>query len=89
MDGPARVWVQRTGGLVEVTVDDDGSGIRSPTEAVFTAFYRAQSSRNHSTGGTGLGLAIALETMARQHDSTIEIAVAPSGGARLRVVRAL
>ena len=33
MDGPARVWVQRTGGLVEATVDDDGSGIRSPTEA--------------------------------------------------------
>ena len=89
MDGPARVWVQRTGGLVEVTVDDDGSGIRSPTEAVFTAFYRAQSSRNHSTGGTGLGLAIALETIERQHDSTIESAVAPSSGARLRVVRAL
>jgi len=89
MDGPARVWVQRTGGLVEATVDDDGSGIRSPTEAVLTAFYRAQSSRNHSTGGTGLGLAIALETIERQHDSTIESAVAPSSGARLRVVRAL
>jgi len=82
----ARVWVQRRGGMIEITVDDDGPGIPlADRQAVFTAFHRAESSRNRSTGGTGLGLAIALGIIERQHGGGIEISDAPSGGARLNV----
>lgn len=82
----ARVWVQRTKGAVEVVVDDDGPGIPlADRQAVFTAFHRAESSRNRSTGGTGLGLAIAIGIIERQHGGSIEIADAPGGGARLTI----
>jgi len=82
----ARVWVQQTDDAVEVTVDDDGPGIPpSERQAVFTAFHRAESSRNRSTGGTGLGLAIAFGIIERQHGGSIEIAEAPTGGARLKI----
>jgi two-component system, OmpR family, osmolarity sensor histidine kinase EnvZ len=88
----ARVWVQTQGnmiqdGMIEVVVDDDGPGI-PPAErrAVFTAFHRAESSRNRATGGTGLGLAIALGVIERQHGGTIEIGDAPGGGARFRIL---
>lgn len=82
----ARVWVQRNHGMIEIDVDDDGPGIpRAERRAVFTAFHRAETSRNRSTGGTGLGLAIALGIIERQHGGAIEIDDAPSGGARLRI----
>jgi two-component system, OmpR family, osmolarity sensor histidine kinase EnvZ len=84
--GRARMWVQRRGGMIEITVDDDGPGIPVvDRRAVFMAFHRAESSRNQSTGGTGLGLAIALEIIERQHGGGIEISDAPSGGARLSI----
>jgi signal transduction histidine kinase len=82
----ARVWVQRTTGSVEIVVDDDGPGIPpADRQAVFTAFHRAESSRNRSTGGTGLGLAIALGIIERQHNGSIDIGDAPIGGARVTI----
>jgi two-component system, OmpR family, osmolarity sensor histidine kinase EnvZ len=80
----AQVWVQRKNGTIEIVVDDDGPGIL-PAErrAVFTAFHRPESSRSRTTGGTGLGLAIAQGIVERQHGGSIEIADAPTGGARL------
>lgn len=83
----ACVWVQRNGDIIEIVIDDDGPGIPiADRRAVFTAFHRTESSRNRSTGGTGLGLAIALGIIERQHGGSIEIADAPSGGARLRIL---
>jgi signal transduction histidine kinase len=80
----ARVWMQRKHGTIEIVVDDDGPGIpAAERRAVFTAFHRAESSRNRTTGGTGLGLAIAHGIVERQHGGSIEIADAPTGGARL------
>ena len=82
----ARVLIRRNGGNVEVIVDDDGPGIPpSERQAVFTAFHRAESSRNRATGGTGLGLAIAHGIIERQHRGRIEITDAPGGGARLKI----
>jgi signal transduction histidine kinase len=82
----ARVLIRRNGGSVEIIVDDDGPGIPpSERQAVFTAFHRAESSRNRATGGTGLGLAIAFGIIERQHGGRIEIADAPGGGARLKI----
>jgi signal transduction histidine kinase len=80
----ARVWLQRKNGTIEIVVDDDGPGIPlAERRAVFTAFHRAESSRSRATGGTGLGLAIAQGIVERQHGGSIEIADAPTGGARL------
>jgi two-component system osmolarity sensor histidine kinase EnvZ len=82
----ARIWLRQNGENVEIVVDDDGPGIpRSERQAVFTAFHRAESSRNRSTGGTGLGLAIAFGIVERQHGGSIEILDAPGGGARLKI----
>jgi two-component system, OmpR family, osmolarity sensor histidine kinase EnvZ len=82
----ARMWVQRRGAMIEITVDDDGPGIApGDRRTVFTAFHRVESSRNRSTGGTGLGLAIALGIIERQHGGAIEITDAPSGGARVSI----
>jgi two-component system, OmpR family, osmolarity sensor histidine kinase EnvZ len=82
----ARVSIRRNGSNIEIIVDDDGPGIPpSERQAVFTAFHRAESSRNRATGGTGLGLAIASGIIERQHGGRIEIADAPGGGARLKI----
>lgn len=82
----ARISVRRINAAIEITVDDDGPGIpASERHAVFTAFHRAESSRNRSTGGTGLGLAIALGIVERQHAGSIQITDAPGGGARFKI----
>jgi light-regulated signal transduction histidine kinase (bacteriophytochrome) len=47
----ARVWVQSENELVEIVVDDNGPGIPlAASEAVFSAFHCAESSRNRPTG---------------------------------------
>jgi two-component system osmolarity sensor histidine kinase EnvZ len=82
----ARVSICRNKTTVDIVVDDDGPGIPpSERQAVFTAFHRAESSRNRSTGGTGLGLAIAFGIIERQHGGSVAIADAPTGGARLKI----
>jgi two-component system osmolarity sensor histidine kinase EnvZ len=83
----AHVIMSRQGSTAEIIVDDEGPGIPpSQRDAVFRAFHRAECSRNRSTGGTGLGLAIALSIIQRQHNGSIEINDAPSGGARFKIV---
>jgi two-component system, OmpR family, osmolarity sensor histidine kinase EnvZ len=82
----ARVSIRRNKAVIDIVVDDDGPGIPpSERQAVFTAFHRAESSRNRSTGGTGLGLAIAHSIIERQHGGGIEVGDAPGGGARFRI----
>lgn len=65
---------------VALQVLDEGPGI--PTEAlphIFERFYRAQVSRDRSTGGAGLGLAI-VAAIVKVHGGTIEAANRPEGG---------
>lgn len=65
MDKPEktiRISVQATPEWATIEIRDNGMGI--PPEAVphiFERFYRAEQSRNSSTGGSGLGLAIASQ----------------------------
>ncbi|MGB4593302.1 MAG: ATP-binding protein [Coriobacteriia bacterium] len=63
-----------------IQVLDEGPGI--PPDALphlFERFYRAQASRDRSTGGAGLGLAI-VAAIVRAHAGSIEAANRPEGG---------
>ncbi|MDZ4655366.1 MAG: ATP-binding protein [Coriobacteriia bacterium] len=63
-----------------LSVLDEGPGI--PDEALphlFDRFYRAQSSRDRSTGGAGLGLAI-VQAIAQAHAGTVAAVNRPEGG---------
>lgn len=73
------------GGVVELTVDDDGPGIAPADRGrVFERFVRLDEARSRDDGGAGLGLAIVAEIVAAHH-GTVEIADSPLGGARVRL----
>ena len=73
------------GDAIEVTIDDDGTGIpEDKREEVFKPFFRLESSRNPVTGGVGLGLTIARDVV-RGHGGDIELGDSPSGGLRARL----
>ncbi|SYX84121.1 sensor histidine kinase [Paenibacillus alvei] len=66
-----RVFVDVSPVWITVEIRDNGKGI--PPEAlphVFERFYRAEESRNSSTGGSGLGLAIANQII-EEHGGSI------------------
>jgi signal transduction histidine kinase len=70
---------------IVVTVDDEGPGIPADQrQAMLEPFNRLETSRNRSTGGAGLGLAI-VRSLVEAHGGSVEIAAAPSGGARVIV----
>ncbi len=81
------VWIgaQFSGRFLEVTVDDNGSGIpESQREEVFRPFYRLDVSRNLETGGVGLGLSIARDVI-RNHGGQIRLGDSPHGGLRVHI----
>ena len=48
------------GDFIRVEIEDNGKGIaQSDIQYIFDRFYRADSSRNSSTGGSGIGLSVA------------------------------
>ena len=57
--GPIVVSASEKGGMVAITVADNGPGIpAAELEEVFKPFYRPELARQRETGGVGLGLAI-------------------------------
>jgi two-component system sensor histidine kinase MprB len=74
------------GGLVEITVDDQGVHVRdhgpgvaeSDLPYVFDRFYRGVGARG--TQGSGLGLSI-VRQVAEQHGGSVSVENAPDGGA--------
>jgi signal transduction histidine kinase len=72
----------RTGGMLEILVDDDGPGIpEEERERIFEPFYRLDRSRDRATGGFGLGLSIARKAV-KLHGGALRVERSPLGGAR-------
>lgn len=70
---PIVTFVDSNADTVAVAVRDWGVGMTEAESArVFDRFWRADPSRQRTTGGTGLGLAIALED-ARVHGGEIDV----------------
>jgi signal transduction histidine kinase len=70
----------RRGGMVEISVADNGIGIPAGQhEAIFNNFHRAH--RNAGYSGNGLGLAICQRIVAR-HGGVITAQDNPGGGSR-------
>jgi signal transduction histidine kinase len=84
--GEIEVGVHDRNGMVEVSVQDSGEGIRPEhLPHVFERFYRGETSRSRDgmeTGGVGLGLAIAKE-LVEAHGGRIWAESAPSRGTRI------
>src|SRR3546814_573015 len=80
-----QVNYRQEGEDVVVDVVDDGPGMAGEDlPHAFDPFFRAERSRNPSTGGIGLGLAIAYSA-ARVHGGTIVLQNLEGGGFRARV----
>jgi two-component system, OmpR family, sensor kinase len=80
--GPLRLAVEPEGHLV---VSDQGEGIRpEDLPHVFEPFFRADRSRNRSTGGIGLGLGF-VQMVARLHDGDVVVETTPGVGSTFRI----
>lgn len=83
--GGITVQALRVNGVIQVVVEDTGSGVaRSDSERVFEHFYRGSRGRVRVPGngtGTGLGLAIA-KSFVEAHNGRIWVESGPAGGAR-------
>jgi two-component system, OmpR family, sensor histidine kinase MtrB len=82
---PIIVYVDSNETAVAIAVRDYGIGMTSAAmERVFDRFWRADPSRQRTTGGTGLGLAISLEDAAL-HGGWLEVWSAPGQGSCFRL----
>lgn len=78
--GSVQIRVRPDGGIVELSVVDQGAGI--PAEAVdrvFERFYRVDEARSRGTGGSGLGLSI-VRHVATNHGGEVSVSSAEGGG---------
>ncbi|MDQ1555217.1 MAG: two-component system, OmpR family, sensor histidine kinase MtrB [Actinomycetota bacterium] len=88
---PIVVYVDSDSNAVAIAVRDYGIGMTAAAMGrVFDRFWRADPSRQRTTGGTGLGLAIALEDAAL-HGGWLEVWSSPGEGScfRLTIPRVL
>ncbi|MEO8529078.1 MAG: MtrAB system histidine kinase MtrB [Pseudolysinimonas sp.] len=82
---PIDVYVDSDEDAVAIAVRDHGVGmVDSEMQHVFDRFWRADPSRQRSTGGTGLGLAISLED-ATVHGGTLDVWSEPGQGSCFRL----
>ena len=74
------VGAKADGGVVEITVSDQGIGITLEEQSrVFERFYRVDPARSRATGGTGLGLAI-VKNVCENHGGEVSVWSVPGQG---------
>lgn len=72
-EGEVNVKVEKRGGMVRVSVQDNGLGISPEDQAhIFERFYRVRRPETESIDGTGLGLAI-VKSLVEAHQGTIRL----------------
>ncbi len=77
--GSVCVELHQHDGRVEFKIADTGNGIEAEDQPhIFERFFKADKSRERSTGGSGLGLSIAQKIVDMHHGT---IAVASQSGA--------
>lgn len=82
---PIVIYVDSNEEAVAIAVRDYGVGMTTASvERVFDRFWRADPSRQRTTGGTGLGLAISLEDAAL-HGGWLEVWSSPGEGSCFRL----
>ncbi|HQJ35938.1 MAG TPA: HAMP domain-containing sensor histidine kinase, partial [Rhodoglobus sp.] len=82
---PIVIWIDSDKEAVAIAVRDYGVGMTAAAmERVFDRFWRADPSRQRTTGGTGLGLAISLEDAAL-HGGWLQVWSAPGEGSCFRL----
>ena len=84
--GEIRVFADKEGNRVRLTVQDTGVGI-DPEKLpyIFDRFYRVEESRARATGGSGLGLSI-MKWIVERHGGTIEVVSRKDFGTRTRIL---
>ena len=84
--GPIVISAQEKGGMVSITVVDNGPGIpEAELEAVFKPFYRPELARQRETGGVGLGLAI-VRTCIEACDGIVKCRNRPPKGLEVEII---
>ncbi|WP_083713804.1 cell wall metabolism sensor histidine kinase WalK [Brachybacterium sp. P6-10-X1] len=74
------VSARRDGGMIELSVKDEGIGItKEHLERVFERFFRVDRARSRTTGGSGLGLAI-VKHIATDHGGEVTAWSMPGQG---------
>jgi NtrC-family two-component system sensor histidine kinase KinB len=83
--GPVTIRARSTDDEVEVTVEDEGIGIRpQDRDRVFDRFVQAEAGDRRPFGGIGLGLYI-VRQLARAQEGAVEVGDGPNGGTTMRL----
>jgi signal transduction histidine kinase len=81
--GTIRVESEIEDNWLWVHISDTGTGIPADKlDRIFERFYRADPSRNRTTGGSGLGLSI-VKGIVEAHGGHVKAANNPAGGAKI------
>lgn len=83
--GRVEIKISQDPDYVMIQIADNGPGI--PKESlpfIFNQFYRAEQSRNTSTGGSGLGLAIA-RMIVEEHEGKISVESSSKTGTEMKI----